>query len=197
MKKFGVIGIVSLLMLLCGCEFTTYDEDYYHSVEKSYDNVIINVQGKGYGKYGQLLDKYITNVDDIFTNEGFSISSGTADVNNGISSNEITVAMDFNEPVKHFECQFEILKKYGFDSISISEKSVDGTVITRNELLTNYSSSNTNIDNITIVIKLLKFYPEEYNNFKYKNEIPKKEYIESYKGKQVNNIFKISNITTF
>lgn len=184
-----------LLFSLSACTLSKYDEDYYYKIEKNIDGIDLSCYGKGYGKYGSLLENYSTDIEDCFTETGFSVKTGSTDANNA-TYNELYLDFILNDYVTTFSASFDILKKAGLSSFKISYTDTEE----KETSLTTSFSENTSfniekeIQKISVYFKGYKFYPDSYSSLTYKDDIESADYSTNYKGKQINNLFTIKNV---
>ncbi len=192
--KAKLLFISILLFFLSSCGLGKYDEDYYYKIEEEINGISVSCYGKGYGKYGTLLETYSTNIEDCFTDTGYSVQTGSTDANNA-TYNELYLEFILNDYVGLFSADFEILKKAGLSGFKISYTDLEEKETSLTTSFTESASYNIEkeINKITIYFKGYKFYPDSYSSLTYKDDIESDGYSTNYKGKQINNVFTVRN----
>ena len=192
MKK--LMFIFSVFIIFSSCDLNSFEEEFYYKKTAALDNVQVEVEGKGYGKYGQLLEKKSNEVEGIFTEDGFSVGTTSADINNGVSSNEIFITFIFPEPRTSFSAKFALSEPYGLDSFKITCKESEEkefTAVSSFSEDVSYNSS-TPFTKMVVYVKLFKFFPDNYSSFRYRTDVTEAVFKSDYKGKLTNNTFTMS-----
>ena len=81
-KGFIFFTILSLIML-SSCKNVKIEEDYYYTETETIDDMIITLKGKGYGLYGQMIEKYKKgSIKELMEGKVMKIRTSSADDNN-------------------------------------------------------------------------------------------------------------------
>ena len=114
MKKITrIIGIFISIIALVSCKNVKIEDDYYYEETEVIDGMKITLKGKGYGVYGQMIEKYKTGtISDLMNGSPMVIRSSSADDNNS-SYNEIYLSFEVNGNVDSFETSLDVLKLQG------------------------------------------------------------------------------------
>ena len=77
------------IILFTSCKNEIIEEDYYYTETDTVDDMLITLKGKGYGLYGQMIEKYKTgSIKELMEGQPMKLRTSSADDNNS-TYNEI------------------------------------------------------------------------------------------------------------
>ena len=200
MKKITrIIGIFISIIALVSCKNVKIEDDYYYEETEVIDGMKITLKGKGYGVYGQMIEKYKTGtISDLMNGSPMVIRSSSADDNNS-SYNEIYLSFEVNGNVDSFETSLDVLKLQGLSQIKVyytddedKEYSLypKSSGVFENDIIVNVQKD---VKAIILCIRAYKYYPSTYSSVNFKGDMTEEEFKE-IKGKQVNNEITIKSV---
>ena len=199
MNKYIIFTILIFGFIFTSCKNVKIDDDYYYEETETVNGMKITLKGKGYGVYGQMLEKYKTgSIKDLMAGTPMKIRTNSVDDNNS-SYNEIFLTFEKNGYIDSFETDIEVLKLHGLAQIRVYYVDYNDK---ETSLYTNSNSpyiSPVNVDvqkevkSITLYIKGNKFYPPAYNSVAFRENLTETDF-EELKGKQVDNEFTIKYV---
>ncbi len=198
MKKSFLL-FTALFLLFASCKNVKVEDDYYYEESETIDGMKITLKGKGYGVYGQLIEKYKTgSIKGLMSGTPLKIKTGSADDNNA-SYNEIYLSFEVNGHVDSFETEVEVLKLQGLSQIRVYYTDQDDKEYSLKTVSSDPFNKQINVDvdkdvkSIVLCIRGMKFYPTTFSSVNFKGDM-KTEDFEELKGKQVNNEFTINYV---
>ncbi|MCR4579332.1 MAG: hypothetical protein K5681_03190 [Treponema sp.] len=194
-KTFTIILFLFSTLLIFSCGLQKYDEDYYYTIEASVDDIDISCYGKGYGKYGQLLERFSNEIENCFNDTGFYVYTTSTDAVSA-SYNELFLDFIIDRYVTSISADFDILQIAGLSQFKITYTDTSETEVT---LTSSYSENvsltvGKEVSKISIYFKGLKFYPDSYSSLPNKGDISSDDYAQLYKGRKISNKFTIMNV---
>ena len=196
MKKI-ILLLTALLILFSSCKNVKIEDDYYYEESETIDGMKITLKGKGYGVYGQLIEKYKSgSIKGLMSGTPMKIKTGSADDNNA-SYNEIYLSFEVNGHVASFETEVEVLKLQGLSQIRVyytDQEDKEYSLYTfSSEPFTKKITVDKDVKSVVLFIRGMKFYPISFGSVNFKGDM-KTEDFEELKGKQVNNEFTIKSV---
>lgn len=199
-KKLLKISIfIFSVLFLYSCKNVKIEDDYYYEESETVDGMKITLKGKGYGVYGQLIEKYKAgSIKGLMSGTPLKIKTGSADDNNA-SYNEIYLSFEVNGHVDSFETEVEVLKLQGLSQIRVYYTDQDDKEYSLKTVSSDPFNKQINVDvdkdvkSIVLYIKGMKFYPTTFSSVYFKGDMKTEEF-EKIKGKQINNQISINNI---
>ena len=83
MKKYIIFTILIFGFIFTSCKNVKIDDDYYYEETETVNGMKITLKGKGYGVYGQMLEKYKTgSIKDLLAGTPMKIRTNSVDDNN-------------------------------------------------------------------------------------------------------------------
>jgi len=193
-KGFIFFTILSLIML-SSCKNVKIEEDYYYTEEENINGMLVTLKGKGYGLYGQMIEKYKKgSIKELMEGKVMKIRTSSADDNNS-SYNEIYLTFEVNGYVKSFDTDVSALKKEGLTQVRVyytDDEDKEYTLST-SKYLNGSISVDKEVQSIVLCIKAYKYYPSTYNQLIYRDDITEEDF-EELPGRQVNNEISINYI---
>lgn len=196
MKK-TILLLTAVFLLISSCKNVKIEDDYYYEESETIDGMKITLKGKGYGVYGQLIEKYKSgSIKGLMSGNPLKIKTGSADDNNA-SYNEIFLSFEVNGYVDSFETEVEVLKLQGLSQIRVYYTDNNDKEYTIYSFSTAPFNGKISVDKdvktIVLHIKGMKFYPSAFSSITFKGDMTKEDF-EEIKGKQVNNEFSINYV---
>ncbi len=196
MKKSFLL-FTALFLLFASCKNVKVEDDYYYEESETIDGMKITLKGKGYGVYGQLIEKYKTgSIKGLMSGTPLKIKTGSADDNNA-SYNEIYLSFEVNGHVDSFETEVEVLKLQGLSQIRVYYTDQDDKEYSLYSFSSQPFNKKITVDKdvkaVVLCIRGMKFYPTTFSSVNFKGDM-KTEDFEELKGKQVNNEFTINYV---
>ena len=200
MKKITrIISIFISIIALVSCKNVKIEDDYYYEETEVIDGMKITLKGKGYGVYGQMIEKYKTGtISGLMNGSPMVIRSSSADDNNS-SYNEIYLSFEVNGNVDSFETSLDVLKLQGLSQIKVyytddedKEYSLysKSSGVFENDITVNVQKD---VKAVILCIRAYKYYPSTYSSVNFKGDMTEEEFKE-IKGKQVNNEITIKSV---
>lgn len=195
--KARIFFLLSIIFFfsLTSCKNVKIEDDYYYEESEVIDGMKITLKGKGYGVYGQLIEKYKSgSIKELMNDTPMKIRTGSADDNNA-SYNEIFLTFEINGKVESFETDISVKKLHGLSQVRVyytDEKENEYTISSKFPLTEKLLIQNE-VKAVTLYIRAYKFYPNDYRSLQFRDEIEEKDF-EKIKGKQVNNEISINYI---
>ena len=200
MKKIIVISAVLFFstLFLFSCQNVKIEDDYYYEETDRIDGWDITLTGKGYGVYGQMLDKYKTgSIAELMSGSPMIIETSSADDNNALY-NEIYLTFEKNCYVKSFETDVSALKEQGLYDIRVfykDDKDYEYTLSSKKYPFTGVIEVEKDVRSITLFIKAYKFYPNAYSSLQFKGDMEEEDFEKKeLNGKQVDNKITINYV---
>ena len=193
-KSFIFFSILFLIML-SSCKNEIIEEDYYYTETETIDNMLITLKGKGYGLYGQMIEKYKKgSIKELMDGKTMKIRTSSADDNNS-SYNEIYLTFEVNGYVKSFDTEVSALKMEGLTQVRVSymDEEENEYTLSASKYLKGNIAVEKSVKSVILCIKAYKYYPSSYYQPVYKDDFAKDDY-EDLAGKQVNNEISIHYI---
>jgi len=198
MKKifaFFITITVITIFTFSSCKNVIRDEDYYYTETEIVDDMLITLMGKGYGLYGQMIEKYKSgSIKELMQGQPMRIRTSSADDNNS-TYNEIYLTFEINGYVKSFDTDVSALKKEGLTQVRVyyTDDEDKEYTLSDSRYLKGQISVNKNVKSIVLCIKAYKFYPTSYSSLVFKGDVTS-EGFEELKNKQVNNEISINYV---
>ena len=200
MKKISrIISIFISIIALVSCKNVKIEDDYYYEETEVIDGMIITLKGKGYGVYGQMIEKYKTGtISGLMNGSPMVIRSSSADDNNS-SYNEIYLSFEVNGNVDTFETSLDVLKLQGLSQVKVyytddedKEYSLysKSSGVFENDITVNVQKD---VKAVILCIRAYKYYSSTYSSVNFKGDMTEEEFKE-IKGKQVNNEITIKSV---
>ncbi len=181
--------------MLSSCKNVKIEEDYYYTETETIDDMIITLKGKGYGLYGQMIEKYKKgSIKELMEGKVMKICTSSADDNNS-SYNEIYLTFEINGYVKSFDTDVSAIKKEGLTQVRVYY--IDGEeneyTLSTSQYLNGNITVEKSVKSLVLCIKDYKYYPSSYSQLVYKGNM-KEEDFKELPGKQINNEISIKYI---
>lgn len=198
-NKFVLYTLISLAatILFTSCKNVKIEDDYYYEESEVIDGMKITLMGKGYGVYGQMIEKYKSgSIKELMQGQPIKIRTSSADDNNS-TYNEIYLTFEKNGFIKSFDTEITATKLEGIYQVRVyytDDEDKEYTLST-SRYLKGEISVNKDVKNLVLYIRAFKFYPSSYSSLIYKDDITADEFEElKLKGKQINNEISINYI---
>ena len=194
-RKSFIIFSILILSIFTACKNVKIEEDYYYTEEETVDGMLITLKGKGYGLYGQMIEKYKKgSIKELMEGNTMRIRTSAADDNNS-SYNEIYLTFEVNGYVKSFDTDVTATKKEGLTQVRVYY--IDGEeneyTLSTSKYLNGKITVEKEVTSIVLCIKAYKYYPTTYFNPTYTDDFTKDDF-DGLAGKQVNNEISIGYI---
>ena len=198
MKKifaFFITITVITIFTFSSCKNVIRDEDYYYTETEIVDDMLITLMGKGYGLYGQMIEKYKSgSIKELMQGQPMRIRTSSADDNNS-TYNEIYLTFEKNGYIKTFDTDVSALKKEGLTQVRVyyTDDEDKEYTLSASKYLNGSISVEKSVKSLCLCIKAYKYYPSTYSQLVYKDDITEDDFKE-LSGKQVNNEISINYI---
>lgn len=198
MKKifaFFITITVITIFTFSSCKNVIRDEDYYYTETEIVDDMLITLMGKGYGLYGQMIEKYKSgSIKELMQGHPMRIRTSSADDNNS-TYNEIYFTFEKNGYIQSFETDISAAKLEGISQVRVyyTDDEDKEYTLSASRYLKGQISVNKNVKSIVLCIKAYKYYPTTYSQLVYKDDITEDDFKE-LSGKQVNNEISINSV---
>jgi hypothetical protein len=200
MKKITrIISIFISIIALVSCKNVKIEDDYYYEETEVIDGMKITLKGKGYGVYGQMIEKYKTGtISGLMNGSPMVIRSSSADDNNS-SYNEIYLSFEVNGNMDSFETSLDVLKLQGLSQVKVYYTDDEDKEYSLYSKSSGVFENDITVDvqkdvkDLTLCIRAHKYYPSTYSSVNFKGDMTEEEFTE-IKGKQVNNEITIKSV---
>lgn len=183
------------IILFTSCKNEIIEEDYYYTETDTVDDMLITLKGKGYGLYGQMIEKYKTgSIKELMEGQPMKFRTSSADDNNS-TYNEIYLTFEKNGFIQSFDTEITAAKPEGIYQVRVyytDDEDKEYTLST-SRYLKGQITVNKNVKAIVLCIKAYKYYPSSYSSLIFKGDLTSEDY-EELPGKQVNNEISINYI---
>lgn len=195
--KFALITIIftAIIILFPSCKNVKIEEDYYYSETEVLDGWTITLKGKGYGVYGQMIEKYKSgSIKELMQGKPMKIRTSSADDNNS-TYNEIYLTFEKNGYIKTFDTDVSASRPEGIYQVKVSytDENDKEYTLTSTTYLNGEVSVDKDVKSIILYIKAYKFYPSSFSSLLFKGDVTAESF-ENLKGRQVNNELSINYV---
>ena len=187
------------LVLLTSCKNVKIEDDYYYEETEVIDGIKITLKGKGYGVYGQMIEKYKTgSIAGLMSGSPMTIRSSSADDNNS-TYNEIYLSFEVNDNVESLEASIDVLKIQGLSQVRVfytDDEDKEYSLYSKSSGVFENDISvevQKDVKAVTLYIRAYKYYPASFSSVGFKDDMTEDEFNE-IKGKQVNNEIIIKSV---
>lgn len=194
-NSFITVFLIITIILFSSCKNVKIDEDYYYTETDVFNGMSITLKGKGYGVYGQMLEKYKSgSIKELMEGQPMKIRTSSSDDNNS-SYNEVFLTFKKNTYIKSFDTEISAIKPAGLAQVKVSytDENDKEYSLTSSTYLKGKVNVNKNVKSIILYIRAYKFYPASYSSLVFKGDLTAGSY-EELNGRQVNNELSINYI---
>lgn len=194
-KSFRTVFLIITIILFSSCKNVKIDEDYYYTETDVFNGMSITLKGKGYGVYGQMIEKYKSgSIKELMEGQPMKIRTSSSDDNNS-SYNEVFLTFKKNTYIKSFDTEISATKPAGLAQVKVSytDENDKEYSLTSSTYLKGKVNVNKNVKSIILYIRAYKFYPASYGSLVFKGDLTSDSY-EELNGRQVNNELSINYI---
>lgn len=192
---FITIIFTAIIILFPSCKNVKIEEDYYYSETEVLDGCTITLKGKGYGVYGQMIEKYKSgSIKELMQGQPMKIRTSSADDNNS-TYNEIYLTFEKNGYIKTFDTDVSASRPEGIYQVKVSytDENDKEYTLTSTTYLNGEVSVDKDVKSIILYIKAYKFYPSSFSSLLFKGDVTAESF-ENLKGRQVNNELSINYV---
>ena len=178
-KQFFLLSLISVLSIsLPGCRNINTEDDYYYKEYLNVNGIDIELYGKGYGTYGQLLPKYCEgSVDSIFDpSTDFSFITSSND-NSSSSYNEVYITLTLNRHISTLSTEFDTEDSSVLSSFRITYKTPQDTEKdSEHSIASSFKKSSTykvdaDVTTMTLYIRQNKYYSSSHKTEELRNKL--------------------------
>lgn len=194
-NSFITVFLIITIILFSSCKNVKIDEDYYYTETDVFNGMSITLKGKGYGVYGQMIEKYKSgSIKELMEGQPMKIRTSSSDDNNS-SYNEVFLTFKKNTYIKSFDTEISATKPAGLSQVKVSytDENDKEYSLTSSTYLKGKVNVNKNVKSIILYIRAYKFYPASYSSLVFKGDLTAGSY-EELNGRQVNNEISINYI---
>ena len=196
-NKIVVFTLLSALsiILFTACKNVQIEDDYYYTETDTIDGMLITLKGKGYGVYGQMIEKYKSgSIKTLMAGQAMKIRTSSSDDNNS-TYNEIYLTFEKNGYIKSFDTDVSAIKPEGICQVKVSytDENDKEYSLTTSTYLNGQVTVDKEVKSVILYIKAYKFYPTSYSSLVFKGDVTSESF-EELKGKQVNNELSINYV---
>ena len=194
-NSFITVFLIITIILFSSCKNVKIDEDYYYTETDVFNGMSITLKGKGYGVYGQMIEKYKSgSIKELMEGQPMKIRTSSSDDNNS-SYNEVFLTFKKNTYIKSFDTEISATKPAGLAQVKVSytDENDKEYSLTSSKYLKGKVNVNKNVKSIILYIRAYKFYPASYSSLVFKGDLTSDSY-EELNGRQVNNELSINYI---
>ena len=166
------------IIFFTSCKNEIIEEDYYYTETDTVDDMLITLKGKGYGLYGQMIEKYKTgSIKELMEGQPMKFRTSSADDNNS-TYNEIYLTFEKNGFIQSFDTEITATKPEDIYQVRVyytDDEDKEYTLST-SRYLKGQITVNKNVKAIVLCIKAYKYYPSSYSSLIFKGDLTSEDY---------------------